>query len=128
MSLKLSFLFLWMNLIYHPMELYHTIESHEKIAFDAIVKIYLKMLYIADFQLGRRMAGSVRSPWIWSQNIRCTPIHPHSSTNYFWLFPLLLDRVLKSHKKTLFVYKLLNLPSKMPKMWIFSKIQLLIFP
>ena len=33
------------------MELYHVIESHEKIAFDANVKFYLKMLYIADFQL-----------------------------------------------------------------------------
>ena len=33
------------------MKLYHVIESHEKIAFDATVKFYLKMLCIADFQL-----------------------------------------------------------------------------
>ena len=34
------------------------------------------------------MAGSVRSAWIWSQIIRYTSIHPHSTTNYFWLCPL----------------------------------------
>ena len=108
------------------MALHHVIESHEKIAFDAHVKFYHKMLSIAGFQLAvndwkcPEPSNLVTRPYI--------PIQVPITVDCADLCPLLLDRVLKSHKDSLFVYMLLNLPSKMAKKWLFSNIQVSIFP
>ena len=94
------FLFLWMSLIYDLMELHHVIESHEKLLLMKMSKFTIRYFPLQVFSWPG-LAGSVRSPWIWSKNIRWTSIPSNSSTNYFWLYPLPLDRDLKSHKKLL---------------------------